>query len=64
VVSLDQLAAVDLWLPAVGLASAFATLLLVISWLLQYVASRDSRPFGYYRIVAGLAVLARGLFVA
>lgn len=53
----SRLAAGDLWLLAAGIAAAFVTSLLVIGWLLRYVASHDFRPFGYYRIVAGLVIL-------
>ena len=53
----NRLAWPDFWLVATGLASAFATSLLVIGWLLRYVASHDFRLFGYYRIIAGLTIL-------
>lgn len=55
--SLDHLVVNDLLLLAVGLLTAFATAFLVVGWLLRYVASHDFRPFGYYRIVAGIMIL-------
>ncbi len=59
----NRLALADFWLVATGLASAFATSLLAIGWLLRYVASHDFRLFGYYRIIAGLTILAWIAFV-
>jgi undecaprenyl-diphosphatase len=43
---------------AVGLAAAFVSAFLVIRWLIRYVATHDFRPFAWYRIAFGLAVLA------
>ena len=55
--NLDQLTRDDLILMAVGLVFAFVTALLVIGWLLRYVAGHTFRIFGYYRIIAGALVL-------
>ena len=45
-----------LWL-AVSFATSFVVALLAIRWLLRFVASRDLRPFAWYRIALGAAVL-------
>jgi len=42
---------------AVGMAAAFVTALLSISWLLKYVSHHNFKPFAYYRIVAGALIL-------
>lgn len=47
----------DVLLVLVGLLAAFASALVVVGWLLRYVARHTFRPFGYYRIVAGAALL-------
>jgi undecaprenyl-diphosphatase len=57
VTNLDRLTRNDLVLMAVGLVFAFITSLLVIGWLLRYVAGHTFRIFGYYRIIAGVAIL-------
>jgi undecaprenyl-diphosphatase len=46
----------------VGLATAFVSALLVIRAFLAYVQTHDFRPFGYYRIVAGIAVYLLATF--
>lgn len=46
---------------AVGFVTAFFSALVAVRWLLSYVATRDFRPFGWYRIAAGLAVGAYAL---
>jgi undecaprenyl-diphosphatase len=38
---------------AVGFISACMTALLVIRWLMQFIAKHSFAPFGYYRIAAG-----------
>ena len=50
-------AADDLGMFAVGIAGAFACAFLVIRWLIRYVATHDFRPFAWYRIAFGAAVL-------
>jgi undecaprenyl-diphosphatase len=40
-----------------GTAVAAVSAFLVVHWLLGYVRSRDFKPFGWYRIVAGAALL-------
>lgn len=43
---------------AVGLIAAFVTALLAVSWLLRYIAHHNFKPFAYYRIAAGVVILA------
>lgn len=40
-----------------GLVSAFITALISISWLLRYVSRHNFRPFAYYRVILGVAIL-------
>ena len=47
----------DLGMFAVGIAASFASAFVVIRWLIRYVATHDFRPFAWYRIVFGAAVL-------
>lgn len=61
ITSLNRLTTSDLLLMALGLVAAFVTSLLVIGWLLRYVATHDFRPFAYYRIVAGLIIITWSL---
>jgi undecaprenyl-diphosphatase len=42
---------------AVGFLAAFVSALVVIRALLRFVQTHDLRPFGWYRIAAGAAVL-------
>ncbi|MCS6985826.1 MAG: undecaprenyl-diphosphate phosphatase [Sphingomonadaceae bacterium] len=49
--------AADLPVFATGLSAAFVSAMLVIRWLLRYVATRDFTPFAWYRIVFGAVVL-------
>jgi undecaprenyl-diphosphatase len=49
---------------AVGFAVSFVVALVVIRWLIAYVANRDFRAFAWYRLAAGVilaAILALGL---
>lgn len=48
----------DLGMIALGLAAAFASAIVVIRWLIRYVATHDFRWFAWYRIVFGIGVLA------
>jgi len=41
----------------VGLVAAYVSALVVIHAFLRFVQTNSLRPFGWYRIVAGLAVL-------
>jgi undecaprenyl-diphosphatase len=43
---------------AVGAAVSFVSALVVIRWLVRYVATHDFRPFAWYRIAFGVIVLA------
>lgn len=54
--ALPQLTLDDTAPLAAGLATSFLSALFVIRAFLAYVQTHDFRPFGYYRIVAGIAV--------
>jgi undecaprenyl-diphosphatase len=56
------LSVADLPLFAVGLLSAYLTALLVIRWLIRWVAQHTFNGFAYYRIAFGIAVLAAVYF--
>lgn len=53
----DLLATGDLTMIAVGFVVAFVSALLVVRWLLRYVAHHDFVPFAWYRIAFGLVIL-------
>jgi len=53
----DLLAVGDLAMIGVGFVVAFASALLVVRWLLRYVAHHDFVPFAWYRIAFGLVIL-------
>ena len=42
----------------VGVITAFVTALASVSWLLRYISHHNFKPFAYYRIIAGLVILA------
>ena len=42
---------------AVGFVTAFVAAFAVVRWLIRYVASHDFRPFAWYRVAFGAAVL-------
>jgi undecaprenyl-diphosphatase len=48
----------DLQMVVVGLVVSFVSALVVIRWLIRYVATHDFKPFAWYRIAFGLVVLA------
>ncbi len=54
----DLLAAADLPIFAAGMVSAFLSAMVVIRWLIRFVASHNFNGFAIYRIVFGLVVLA------
>lgn len=54
--ALPQLTAADLPALAIGFVSAFVSALIVIRVFLAYVRTHDLKPFGYYRIAAGVAL--------
>lgn len=56
--SWDQLRASDLRLIAIGFATAFVSAMCAVKWLLRFIAVRDFKPFGWYRIALGALVLA------
>lgn len=43
---------------AVGFAVSFAVALAVVAGFMRFISTRNFRPFGYYRIALGIAVLA------
>lgn len=47
----------------IGLIVSFIVALVVIGWLLKYVSKNDFKGFAYYRIVAGIAIIAFFKFV-
>ncbi len=47
----------ELLVLAVGFVVSFIVALLVIAGLMKYISARDFKPFGYYRIMLGVAVL-------
>lgn len=53
----DLLSFDDLGLIAVGFVTAFVTALLVVKWLVGFVARRGFAPFAWYRIVLGTVAL-------
>ena len=53
----DLLSAADAPVFAVGFVVSFVSALLVIRWLLRFVASHSFRGFAWYRIVFGLILL-------
>jgi undecaprenyl-diphosphatase len=42
---------------AVGTVMAFISALIVVNWMIDFVGKYGFKPFGYYRIVAGTAIL-------
>lgn len=48
----------DFWAFAVGTGSAFFSAFIVIRFFISYVARRGFAPFAYYRIFAGIVMLA------
>jgi undecaprenyl-diphosphatase len=53
----------ELQVLAIGFVVSFFVAWLVIAGFMRYISSRDFKPFGYYRIVLGIAVLAYFLFI-
>lgn len=47
----------------VGMATAFVVSVISIKFLLRYIKNNDFKPFGYYRIVLGIIVIAYLLMV-
>jgi len=46
----------NLGIIGVGFVVSFLVALVVVRWLLRYVANHDFKPFGWYRIVLGLVL--------
>lgn len=42
----------------VGMLVSFLISVLVIKFLMNYIKKHDFKPFGYYRIILGIVVLA------
>lgn len=61
--SLDQITTGDVLNLALGTAVSFVVSLVVIGWLLRYIAHHNFVPFAVYRIVMGLLVLAWALWL-
>jgi undecaprenyl-diphosphatase len=64
VTSLDQITRSDVVNLILGAVVSFVVSLVVIGWLLRYVAHHDFKPFGVYRIIAGLVVLSWALWLS
>jgi len=47
----------------IGMATAFVVSVISIKFLLRYIKNNDFKPFGYYRIVLGIIVIAYLLMV-
>lgn len=43
---------------AIGTVAAFISALIVVNWMIDFVGKHGFKPFGYYRIVVGLIVIA------
>ena len=56
--SRDHLGLADVPLFAVGFVTSFIAALVVIRWLLAFVARHDFRGFAWYRIALGLVLVA------
>jgi len=56
------LSAADVPVFGVGSFFAFASAFVVIRWLIRYVATHDFKPFAWYRIAFGAAVLFAAYF--
>ena len=50
--------ATELVILLVGMIVSFLVSILVIKFLMNYIKKHDFKPFGYYRIVLGIMVLA------
>jgi undecaprenyl-diphosphatase len=58
----DMLSAADAPIFGVGMVVSFVSAFVVIRWLIRYVATHDFKPFAWYRIAFGLAVLLTAYF--
>jgi undecaprenyl-diphosphatase len=56
--SRDLLSADAIPIFAVGLVVSFVVALVVVKFFLGWVARHDLKPFAWYRIAAGIALLA------
>src|SRR3954449_3503128 len=52
----------DVGVFAVGSIAAFVSAVIVVRWLIRYVATHDFKPFAWYRIAFGAVVLATAYF--
>ena len=53
----------ELLILVIGMATAFVVSVISIKFLLRYIKNNDFKPFGYYRIVLGIIVIAYLLMV-
>ena len=53
----------ELLILVIGMATAFVVSVISIKFLLRYIKNNDFKPFGYYRIVLGIIVIAYLLVV-
>ncbi|ORU01306.1 Undecaprenyl-diphosphatase [Anaerovibrio sp. JC8] len=53
----------EMLIMVIGMATAFVVSVISIKFLLRYIKNNDFKPFGYYRIVLGIIVIAYLLMV-
>lgn len=53
---------IELMILLIGCLTAFAVSMVCISFLMDFIKKHDFKPFGWYRIVLGAAVLAFSIF--
>lgn len=53
----DMVSWADLPVFAMGTVTAFISALIVVNWMIDFVGKHGFKPFGYYRIVAGVLLL-------
>ena len=53
-----MITSIEIVILLVGMAVAFIVSLLAIKFLTEYVKKRNFKPFGYYRIILGIILLA------
>lgn len=56
--TLAALSSGDIAIWVIGFISAFVTAIIGIKFFLKFIQTRDFKPFGWYRIVLGIVVLA------
>ena len=53
----NGLSSSDFGVIAIGFVAAFVSALLVIKWFIGFIAAHDFKPFAWYRLIAGVAML-------